>query len=158
MAKLYDEIIATNPDLPDTDEDRRKLNIFFSRLLFCFFAEDTGVFDDGIFTGTLNQLTTTDGADTAKFLDDLFIILDTPHDQRTNIASHFETFGYVNGSLFSDRVNAPQFSRKARNIVVDCGTLDWTAINPDIFGSMIQAVTAGEDRANLGMHLSLIHI
>ena len=57
MAKLYDEVIATNPDLPDTEGGRRNLNIFFSRLLFCFFAEDTGVFDDGIFTDTLNQLT-----------------------------------------------------------------------------------------------------
>ena len=156
MAKLYDEIIATNPDLPNTDQGRRNLNTFFSRLLFCFFAEDTGVFDDGIFTDTLNQLTASDGSDTATFLDDLFDILDTDHHDRKNVASHFEPFGYVNGSLFTDRINAPQFSRKARNIVIDCGTLDWTAINPDIFGSMIQAVTAGEDRSNLGMHYTSV--
>ncbi len=157
MAKLYDEIIATNPDLPDTEQGRSDLNIFFSRLLFCFFAEDTGVFsEDGIFTDALSQLTASDGSDTAAFFDDLFEVLDTPEDDRKDVASHFDAFGYVNGSLFSDRIEAPTFSRKARNIVVDCGTLDWTAINPDIFGSMIQAVTAGEDRANLGMHYTSI--
>lgn len=156
MAKLYDEVIVANPDLPSTDDGRRDLNIFFSRLLFCFFAEDTGVFDDGIFTDAVNRLTATDGTDTAAFLDQLFAILDTPDDQRSAVPSHFEVFGYVNGSLFSDRLAAPTFSRRARNIVVDCGTLDWSSINPDIFGSMIQAVTAGEDRSNLGMHYTSV--
>lgn len=156
MAKLYDEIIATNPDLPSTEDGRRNLNIFFSRLLFCFFAEDTGVFDGGIFTDAVNRLTATDGTDTAAFLDQLFTILDTPEDRRSSVPSHFEAFGYVNGSLFSDRLATPTFSRRARNIVVDCGTLDWSSINPDIFGSMIQAVTAGEDRSNLGMHYTSV--
>ena len=156
MAKLYDEIIATNPDLPGDGDGRRNLNLFFSRLLFCFFAEDTGVFPDGIFTEALTNLTVNDGTDTATFLDNLFEILDTPQDQRNGVASHFEPFGYVNGSLFTDRIHAPNFSRKARNIVVDCGTLDWSSINPDIFGSMIQAVTAGEDRSNLGMHYTSV--
>ena len=156
MAKLYDEVIATNPDLPRTDQGRRDLNLFFSRLLFCFFAEDTGVFEDGIFTDGLNNLTATDGSDTAPFLDELFDVLDTHEDDRKNVPSHFAQFGYVNGSLFSNRISAPNFSRKARNIVVDCGTLDWSSINPDIFGSMIQAVTAGEDRSNLGMHYTSV--
>lgn len=156
MAKLYDEVIATNPGLLATEDGRRDLNIFFSRLLFCFFAEDTGVFDDGVFTDAVNRFTATDGTDMAAFLDQLFAILDTPEDQRSSVPSHFEAFGYVNGSLFSDRLAAPTFSRRARNIVVDCGTLDWSSINPDIFGSMIQAVTAGEDRSNLGMHYTSV--
>jgi len=156
MAKLYDEILTANPDLPTTDDGRRNLNVFFSRLLFCFFAEDTGVFDDGMFTNGLTKLTVTDGSDTADFLDQLFEILDTPFDERSNVASHFEPFGYVNGSLFSDRIASPRFSRKARNIVVDCGTLDWSSINPDIFGSMIQAVVSTDDRANLGMHYTSV--
>ena len=158
MAKLYDEIIVQSPELPDTDKGRSDLNVFFSRLLFCFFAEDTGVFPDGIFTDAINQLTATAGSDTAEFLDELFTILDTPDDERQNLPAHFAEFGYVNGSLFrsEDEITVPAFSRKARNIVVDCGTLDWSDINPDIFGSMIQAVTAGEDRANLGMHYTSI--
>lgn len=156
MAKLYDEIIATNPDVPATGDGRRDLNVFFSRLLFCFFAEDTGVFPDGMFTDAVNNLTATDGSDTASFLDQLFVILDTAYEKRIGVPSHFEPFGYVNGSLFSGRINAPVFSRKARNIVVDCGTLDWSSINPDIFGSMIQAVTAGADRSNLGMHYTSV--
>ncbi|MDC1389695.1 N-6 DNA methylase [Acidimicrobiales bacterium] len=156
MAKLYDEIVATNTELPASDDGRRDLNVFFSRLLFCFFAEDTGVFEDGIFTDGLNQLTATDGSDTADFLDQLFVILDTAPDDRGDVPAHFGQFGYVNGSLFADRIVAPIFSRKARNIVVDCGTLDWSSINPDIFGSMIQAVTAGEDRSALGMHYTSV--
>ena len=156
MAKLYDEIIATNPDLPTTEESRRSLNLFFSRLLFCFFAEDTGVFPDGLFTQVVTKLTATDGTDTAPFLDQLFTVLDTPEGERSGLPSHFERFGYVNGSLFTDRIEAPIFSRKARSIVVDCGTLDWTSINPDIFGSMIQAVAAGEDRTVLGMHYTSV--
>ena len=156
MAKLYDEIIATNPDLPTTEESRRSLNLFFSRLLFCFFAEDTGVFRDGLFTEVVTALTASDGSDTASFLDQLFAVLDTTPDDRLNLPAHFEGFGYVNGSLFSDRIKAPSFSRKARNIVVDCGTLDWSSINPDIFGSMIQAVAAGEDRTVLGMHYTSV--
>ncbi len=156
MAKLYDEILAVNPELPATDDGRRNLNHFFTRLLFCFFAEDTGVFPDGIFTTALNNLTATDGSDTADFLDQLFTLLDTPKDDRGNVPSHFEPFDYVNGSLFSDRIAAPTFSRRARNIVVDCGTLDWSSINPDIFGSMIQAVVSTDDRANLGMHYTSV--
>lgn len=156
MAKLYDEILATNPDLPTSDDSRRSLNLFFSRLLFCFFAEDTGVFPDGLFTHVVTRLTATDGSDAASFLDQLFAVLDTPEDERVGLPAHFDGFGYVNGSLFTDRIEAPSLSRKARNIVVDCGTLDWTSINPDIFGSMIQAVAAGEDRTVLGMHYTSV--
>lgn len=156
MAKLYDEIIATNPDLPTTEAARRGLNLFFSRLLFCFFAEDTGVFPDGLFTRVVSELTASDGSDTAAFLDRLFAVLDTPLNERAGLPVHLEEFGYVNGSLFTDRIEAPTFSRKARSIVVDCGTLDWSSINPDIFGSMIQAVAAGEDRAALGMHYTSV--
>ena len=130
MAKLYDEIILQNPDLLDKETGRSHLNVFFSRLLFCFFAEDTGVFPDGIFTDAVNQLTQKDGSDTADFLDDLFKILDTPNDKRDGVPAHFANFGYVNGSLFrnEDKLKAPAFSRKARNIVVDCGTLEWSDI------------------------------
>ena len=156
MAKLYDALIAETPDLVDTDRGRAELNTFFSRLLFCFFAEDTGVFPDGIFTDAITQLTDKEGTDLADFLDKLFDVLDTPNHKRKGLPSHFADFGYVNGSLFADDLKAPKFSRKARNIVVDCGTLDWSSINPDIFGSMIQAVTAGEDRSNLGMHYTSV--
>ena len=156
MKSLYDEIIKENKQILVTEDSRADLNTFFSRLLFCFFAEDTGVFEDGLFTDTIHSVTAKDGADTAKFLSDLFDVLNQAPEQREGLDSEFEPFGYVNGSLFAGEISVPDLSRKARNIVVDCGSLDWSDINPDIFGSMIQAVTAGEDRANLGMHYTSV--
>jgi len=154
MARLYDEIAGHNA-IHD-EQDVRNLNVFFSRLLFCFFAEDTRVFDEGSFTDAIASLTQPDGTDTSPFLDQLFEVLDTDPADRAGVPSHFRAFGYVNGRLFAQRSSAPRFSAKARRILLECGTLDWSVINPDIFGSMIQAVVRPSQREGLGMHYTSV--
>ena len=154
MAKLYDEITRHNSI--DGDDDVHDLNVFFSRLLFCFFAEDTGVFETGSFTNAIGSFTQGTGVDTHSFLDQLFEVLDRDLDDRDGVPAHLKGFGYVNGNLFARRCPAPRFSAKARAIVLECGTLDWSQINPDIFGSMMQAVVHPTQRAGLGMHYTSI--
>ena len=154
MAKLYDEIIKHNEI--ESAEDTHNLNVFFSRLLFCFFAEDTGVFEPGQFTQRIASLTRDSGEDVNEFLDRLFVVLDTPPSERDESLDSLNDYGYVNGSLFTDSVPSPKFTAKARALVIDCGTLDWAQINPDIFGSMIQAVVHPGQRAGLGMHYTSV--
>lgn len=157
MAKLYDEIVKKND--VHTSEEIHALNVFFARLLFCFFAEDTGVFGqpkDHLFSNTVVSLSQADGSDFAQVLDDLFDVLDTPTEERSGVPLHFEQFGYVNGSLFSERTRTPDFTAKSRAIVMECAELDWSQINPDIFGSMIQAVVHPSQRGGLGMHYTSV--
>jgi hypothetical protein len=154
MARLYTEIVKANAI--ETQEDIEALNIFFARLLFCFFAEDTDVFPDGSFTGAIASLTNSSGEDTAGFLDALFRVLDIPEAEREGVPAHFLGFGYVNGKLFSVPAPAPQFTAKARSIMLDAGTLDWSQINPDIFGSMMQAVVHPGERQAAGMHYTSV--
>lgn len=154
MARLYDEI--TKENAPETPSDIHRLNVFFARLLFCFFAEDTRVFERGQFTNALGSLTTEDGRDVHVFLDELFEVLDTNPGDRGTLPPRFRDFGYVNGNLFSLRSASPKFSSKARGILLECGQLDWSQINPDIFGSMIQAVVHPSQREGLGMHYTSV--
>jgi hypothetical protein len=154
MARLYMEIVKANA--VETQEDIDRLNVFFARLLFCFFAEDTDVFPTGAFTGAIASLTQPSGEDTASFLDALFTVLDTPEAERVGVPAHFLRFGYVNGKLFSTPAPAPQFTAKARSIVLDSGTLNWSQINPDIFGSMMQAVVHPGERQAYGMHYTSV--
>ena len=137
MAKLYDILVTENPNI--YDDGGHNLNIFLSRLLFCFFAEDTDIFPvEGMFTDTLEQHTQKEGSDTHSFLDRLFKVLNTKDNSKE--AAHFKEFPYVNGGLFRDTIVSPKFTKEARKIIIECGDLDWSEINPDIFGSMIQAV------------------
>jgi hypothetical protein len=153
MAKLYDILVHENPDI--YDDGGHNLNIFLSRVLFCFFAEDTDIFPiEGVFTDILAQHTKNDGSDVHLFLDRLFLRLRTQEDK--DVPNFLLVFPYVNGGLFKDSIHSPQFSSKARKILIDCGTLDWSEINPDIFGSMIQAVVNPEYRSGLGMHYTSV--
>lgn len=154
MAKLYDEV--TKHNCIETEGDVHDLNVFFSRLLFCFFAEDTGVFEAGSFTNAIGSYTRESGEDTHSFLDELFDVLDRKLDDRDDVPGHLKGFGYVNGNLFARRCRAPRFSAKARAVILECGTLDWSQINPDIFGSMIQAVVQPSQREGLGMHYTSV--
>lgn len=154
MARLYDEIVTHNHI--ETADDAHRLNIFFSRLLFCFFAEDTGVFRANSFTNGIASSTSEDGSDTGRYLDELFGVLDLPSENRKGVPAHFAEFGYVNGKLFAAQAAAPQFTPRARRLVLECGTLNWSAINPDIFGSMMQAVVHAGQRESLGMHYTSV--
>jgi len=153
MAKLYDILVTENPNI--YDDGGHNLNIFLSRLLFCFFAEDTDIFHiEGMFTDTLEQHTQKDGSDTHTFLDRLFKVLNTKDNSKE--ASHFKEFPYVNGGLFRNTIVSPKFTKEARKIIIECGDLDWSEINPDIFGSMIQAVVNPAYRSGLGMHYTSV--
>lgn len=155
MAQLYDLLITQNPNVYNSKESIHNLNIFLSRLLFCFFAEDTEIFDgDSIFTNTLYQHTNENGSDTHSFLNRLFDRLNT--DNTNGFPAHLAQFPYVNGGLFRDKIASPVFSAKARKILVELGELNWRDINPDIFGSMIQAVVIPEYRSDLGMHYTSV--
>lgn len=156
MAKLFDELVKLNPEATETQEGRHSLNVFFTRLLFCFFAEDTDIFDQGQFTNAVATLTREDGSDLQDFLADLFRALDTKNpDEKPN---HLKTFPYVNGRLFEIKPGqeVPTFNKKARDYLVESGKLQWSQINPDIFGSMFQAIVTPGQRSDLGQHYTSV--
>lgn len=156
MAKLFDELVAVNPDLNATEFGRHAMNVFFTRLLFCFFAEDTGIFREAQFTDAVGTLTQPDGSDVSEFLNSLFVALDTA-DTATKPA-HLSTFPYVNGRLFTVKGHhtVPAFNKRARDLLLESGRLLWNEINPDIFGSMFQAVVTPGQRADLGQHYTSV--
>ena len=154
MAKLFDEIKKDNPD--NSDEFIHGLNVFLSRLLFCFFAEDTNIFKKGQFTNAISSHTQTDGSDLSNYLDKLFDVLNTHDRNRKELPAYLSEFPYVNGGLFQHKHKTPFFTRRSRQAIIDAGELDWSAINPDIFGSMIQAVITPEHRGGLGMHYTSV--
>ena len=153
MAKLFDEIKKDNPELT-SKEQLHSLNVFLSRLLFCFFAEDTGIFVPKQFSHALNNYTQADGSDLHQYLDKIFAVMN--HNQRHDLPDYIANFPYVNGGLFRDNHPAPKFTRKSRQLLLDNGELDWSVINPDIFGSMIQAVVDTNQRSGLGMHYTSV--
>lgn len=152
LGELYDILVTDNPDW--MAKGSQQLNIFLSRLLFCFFAEDTGIFEiKNLFTEALANNTKADGSDVDEFLSLLYAKLNT---DKGDFPSYLKDFPYVNGGLFRDEIECPKFSKKARQILIDSGELDWSEINPDIFGSMIQAVADPSERNNLGMHYTSV--
>ncbi len=153
LAKLHDELRSYNEFR--SDDDLHDLNIFISRLLFCFFAEDTGIFEENLFTSSIQRYTKEDGSDLSDYLARTFNIMDVSL-RSSETLSIIKQFPYVNGGLFSKRIQIPKMGAKARRIIIECGELDWKDINPDIFGSMIQAVVNPEERANQGMHYTSV--
>ena len=124
--------------------------------MFCFFAEDTGIFEDGQFSVGLGSHTADDGSDSSDYLRRLFRIMGTPEDQRESLPQHLAAFPFVGESLFGDDLPVPDITRRGRSTILAAGDLDWAAINPDIFGSMIQAVVSEEGRGELGMHYTSV--
>jgi hypothetical protein len=156
LNRLYIELLKDNPDW-DKAERREELNHFMARLIFCFFAEDTNIFhSDGLFTATIGQMSASDSANTHEVISELFRSMSTPPDAREDIRNWADRFPYVNGGLFSGGVEVPRFSKIARSYLLHVGNLDWKKINPDIFGSMIQAVADDEERGALGMHYTSV--
>lgn len=155
MAKLYDELQKNNKF--ESKEDIHSLNVFLTRLLFCYFAEDTNIFEENLFTYSISSHTLPDGSDVNNYMERLFSIFNTPTDKREkNTPEYLQKFPYVNGGLFKDVVKVPTFTTKSRNILIEVGQLKWSEINPDIFGSMIQAVVTSDHRGNMGMHYTSV--
>jgi MmeI, DNA-methyltransferase domain/MmeI, target recognition domain/MmeI, N-terminal domain/MmeI, helicase spacer domain/MmeI, C-terminal domain len=154
LNRLYVELLKDNPEW-GTAERRHDMNHFMARLIFCFFAENTDIFNGtGLFTATIAQMSAKDSSNTHEVIGELFRAMNTRIEDRAsaNTPRWADTFPYVNGGLFSGSMDAPRFSRIARSYLLHIGNLDWTKINPDIFGSMIQAVADDEERGALGMH------
>ena len=154
MAKLFDEINSDNED--DSPEFKRSLNVFLSRVLFCFFAEDTGIFNDNHFTNSIASHTQSDGSDLDRYLGKLFEVLNTPENKRKDLPEYLNDFPYVNGGLFAEKHTVPKFSSTSRKTLIESGNQDWSAINPDIFGSMFQAVNHADNRGTLGQHFTSV--
>ncbi len=158
LNRLYVELLKDNPEW-GTAERRHDMNHFMARLIFCFFAEDTDIFrSNGLFTAAVEQMSARDASNTHEVIGEIFRAMNTrPTDRMAaSIRSWADGFPYVNGGLFSGNTDAPRFSRIARSYLLHIGNLDWTKINPDIFGSMIQAVTEDEERGALGMHYTSV--
>ena len=159
LAKLFDEIKADNFDEDDLNnkENLHQLNIFLSRLLFCYFAEDTEIFKDKQFTSAISK-SNEDGSDLSSLISRLFKVLNqSAEDREADLPDYLADFPYVNGGLFKDDIQVPKFTRKSRRILIECGAeLDWSDINPDIFGSMFQAVVHTEQRSNMGQHYTSV--
>jgi hypothetical protein len=158
LNRLYIELLRENPDW-DTAARREDLNHFMARLIFCFFAEDTNIFhSSGLFTATIDQMSARDSSNTHEVISELFRAMNTKIADRADagIRGWADVFPYVNGGLFSGSLDVPFFSKIARTYLLHVGGLDWTKINPDIFGSMIQAVADDEERGALGMHYTSV--
>lgn len=156
MAKIYDDIRRYN-DVYDRQQVHN-INVFMTRLLFCFFAEDTGLFPiANMFTTAIREDTKADGSDLEEFLDGIFDIMAIEDKQiRASLPNKITQFPYVNGGLFRTHIPIPTLSRRTRMLMLKCGEYNWAEINPDIFGSMIQAVINPDDRAGLGIHYTSV--
>src|SRR5207244_8219797 len=157
MNRLYVELLKDNPAWGAADR-RHDLNHCLSRLIFCCVAEDTGIFGTSLFTDTIAQMSARDSSNTHEVIGELFRDMNTKREdhEAAGIPRWAGSFPYVNGDLFSGSLDVPRFSKIARSYLLHIGNLDWTKINPDIFGSMIQAVAEDEERGALGMHYTSV--
>lgn len=160
MAKFHDAIRDANPDWGD---DRvHDLNLFMTRLLFCMFAEDTGIFPDKLFLETLRrEAVDVGGSDTKRVIEDIFLALDIAdkgarREKGVRSQRIAADFPYVNGGLFRDHTDVPNFNRRARRLLLEAAGLHWDQIHADIFGSMIQAIVQTDMRADFGMHYTSV--
>lgn len=146
MGKLHDK-------LKSIGYTGHELEVYLVRLVFCLFADDTNIFNKGVFEEYLKTKTSKDGSDLALHLAQLFFILNIPEEQRLkNLDEHLKEFPYVNGKLFEEQISPAQFDSEMRNILIGCCDLNWAKISPAIFGSLFQAVMNPEERRNLGAH------
>ncbi|WP_066561106.1 class I SAM-dependent DNA methyltransferase [Croceicoccus bisphenolivorans] len=158
LNRLYVTLLQDNPEWA-TAERRTDMNHFMARLIFCFFAEDTDIFHPSYrFTATVEKMSAGGADNTAEVIEQLFRAMNTPTAKRQDAGTPrwADGFPYVNGNLFSGSTDVPRFSKIARSYLIHIGNLDWTKINPDIFGSMIQAVADDEERGALGMHYTSV--
>lgn len=152
MARLHNEISRYNEYT--SKHDLHDLNVFMMRLLFCFFAEDTGIFEKKVFSDYIHRFTDADGSDLAEHFDEIFNVMDKRH--RVGLTQVTAQFPYVNGGLFHSRIEIPKMGMRSRKLILESGELNWGDINPDIFGSMMQAVVTPNLRSELGMHYTSV--
>ena len=158
LNRLYVALLKDNPDWGAAGR-QHEMNHFMARLIFCFFAEDTDIFGGAdLFTRTIERMSDRDSTNTNEVIGKIFRAMNTEPGAReqARLPRWASAFPYVNGGLFSKSTDVPRFSRIARSYLLHIGNLDWKKINPDIFGSMIQAVADEEERGRLGMHYTSV--
>ena len=158
LNRLYMELLRHNPEWAEAGR-REDMNHFMARLIFCFFAEDTSIFrDKDLFCNTVSKMNAPDASNTHEVIAEIFRAMNIERQDReaAAIPRWANAFPYVNGGLFSGDFQVPKFTKIARSYLLHIGSLDWTRINPDIFGSMIQAVADDEERGELGMHYTSV--
>ncbi|MCZ8081044.1 MAG: N-6 DNA methylase [Rhodobacteraceae bacterium] len=156
VAKFYDEIVRDNPEWRKEDK-RHALNHFITQIIFCLFAEDTGIFPtEGMFTQTITTYCENDSKAASEVIKNLFTAMATPEAERKALPSYAAKFPHVNGGLFKGSQEVPNFTKGSVRYLLDAGALKWQYINPDIFGSMIQGIVNEKLRADLGMHYTSV--
>ena len=158
LNRLYIQLLNDNPAW-GTAARRPDMNHFMARLIFCFFAEDTEIFSKPLlFTNTVQTMSASDASNTDQVISTIFQAMNVEQPERAaaGLPRWVDAFPYVNGGLFSGSAEVPRFSKIARSYLLHIGSLDWKKINPDIFGSMIQAVAEDEERGALGMHYTSV--
>ncbi|CAD5928904.1 class I SAM-dependent DNA methyltransferase [Planktothrix agardhii] len=146
MGELHDRL----KEIGYTGHD---LEVYLVRLLFCMFADDTGIFNKGIFWEYIDLHTKEDGSDLAMHIASIFQILNTSKEKRLkNLDENLAQFPYVNGKLFEEPLQPAAFDKQMREILLKACAFDWGKISPAIFGSMFQAVMNQTERRNLGVH------
>lgn len=146
MGKLHDSLF-------EAGYSGHALEIFLVRVLFCLFADDTGIFEKGIFYDFIRKKTSVDGTDVGPQLAQLFQLLNTPEENRfKNLDEDLAKFPYVNGKLYEEVIPMASFDSQMRNALIECCTFDWSRISPAVFGSLFQSVMDQEQRRSLGAH------
>lgn len=146
MGELHDK-------LKDIGYTGHSLEVYLVRLLFCLFADDTGIFEKNLFRDFVEQETKEDGSDLALHIGSIFNTLNTPIESRfKNIDENLNKFPYVNGGLFEEHLPLASFDSEMRELLLDCAVLDWGRISPAVFGSLFQSVMDSEQRRELGAH------
>ena len=156
LNQLHAELLRDNPNWATRSDD---INHFMARMIFLFFAEDTGILNgENLFTTTVDQLSEPDGRNTNEVIEEMFRAMNIDRSERADADLHSwaDKFPYVNGGLFSHDTEVPVFTKRTRNLLLEIGQMNWTRINPDIFGSMIQAVTDEGERSADGMHYTSV--
>jgi hypothetical protein len=147
MGRLHDALKASH-------YEGHPLEVLLVRLLFCLFADDTGIFQPAqAFRAFIEERTATDGSDVGPRLAQLFQVLNTPDAKRSPaLDAQLATFPYINGKLFEESLPMADFTAPMREALLDACALDWSAISPAIFGSLFQSIMDAKARRNLGAH------
>lgn len=152
--KAAEKLAALHDALRDIGFEGHALEVFLVRILFCLFADDTGIFmPRSAFEDFIRARTSEDGSDLAPRLNQLFQVLNTPPEKRLkNLDEQVAAFPYINGRLFAEHLPQASFDRAMRDTLLACCELDWGVISPAIFGSLFQGIMDAKARRNLGAH------
>ena len=155
LSRLYDALIAENPEWAE-DDRRHAMNLFMTRIIFCLFAEDTGILSENLFARTIHEQGGHAGEEMVHVLTSLFTAMSMREADRGELPAWAARFPWVNGGLFAGEIEVPRFGRTAYRTLGEAAGLRWNEINADIFGSMIQVIVDPAHRHETGMHYTSV--